>query len=395
MFYIFYIGTTKTILHVDLDAFFASMEIRRKPHLKGMPVIVGTLENRGVVSTCNYEARAFGIHSGISTIQAHQLCPTAIFLPSDIDYYAKASKQFHAILLRYTPLHQPYGYDEAFLDMRGTKRLFGTPEMIAKLIRNQIQDEIGITASIGIASNHVVAKIASNTAKPNGMISIRTGAEATFLAPLALRNLPMVGPKMEQVLKRLGLTTIGDLANFPRELLIERLGKTGGVLHDRAQGIDLNPIFPKRKKVKTISRETTFNLDEASRLKLRATIRSQSEKISRDLSNNQQGGRTITIKIRSAPFETSLRSTTSNEQFTNSDQIFDRATKLFENLWSECGYKPLRLIGIGITNLSPVAQQLQFGGQLSILESNVSKLRQRYGERIIVRASELGNSHKK
>jgi DNA polymerase-4 len=200
---------------------------------------------------------------------------------------------------------------------------------------------------------------------------------------------------MEQVLKRLGLTTIGDLANFPRDLLIERLGKPGGVLHDRAQGIDLNPIFPKRKKVKTISRETTFNLDEASRLKLRATIRSQSEKISRDLSNNQQGGRTITIKIRSAPFETSLRSTTSNEQFANSDQIFDRATKLFENLWSECGYKPLRLIGIGITNLSPVAQQLQFGGQLSILESNVSKLRQRYGERIIVRASELGNSHKK
>ena len=386
---------TKIILHVDLDAFFVSMEIRRKPHLRGMPVIVGTLEKRGIVSTCSYEARAYGIHSGISTIQAYKLCPQAIFIPPDMNYYETASEQFNNILLRYTPAHEPYGYDEAFLNMQGTQRLFGTAETAGKLIRTEIQNEIGITASIGIASNHVVAKVASETAKPDGMLSIRAGAEAEFLSPLALRNLPMIGPKTEHVLKRLGLKTIGDLASFPREILIERLGKIGSVLHNIAQGVDLNPLHPRTIKSKSFSRETTFTMDEPSKTRLRGVLRSQAEKIARDISKNRQGARTVIVKIRFTPFETFSRSTTSSTQVTSSDQLFARTITLFESIWSEYGYPPLRLIGVGVTNLSPLAQQLQFGEELSTLQPNINKLRQRYGEKIILRAVELKNPTRK
>ena len=312
-----------------------------------------------------------------------------------MNYYETASEQFNNILLRYTPAHEPYGYDEAFLNMQGTQRLFGTAETAGKLIRTEIQNEIGITASIGIASNHVVAKVASETAKPDGMLSIRAGAEAEFLSPLALRNLPMIGPKTEHVLKRLGLKTIGDLASFPREILIERLGKIGSVLHNRAQGVDLNPLHPRTIKSKSFSRETTFTMDEPSKTRLRGVLRSQAEKIARDISKNRQGARTVIVKIRFTPFETFSRSTTSSTQVTSSDQLFARTITLFESIWSEYGYPPLRLIGVGVTNLSPLAQQLQFGEELSTLQPNINKLRQRYGEKIILRAVELKNPTRK
>ncbi|MGE5597395.1 MAG: Y-family DNA polymerase, partial [Hyphomicrobiales bacterium] len=185
-----------TVLHVDLDAFFVSMELLRHPELRGLPVVVaGGLGPRGVVSTCSYEARKFGVRSAMPVARARQLCPQAVYLPSDFAYYAPASKQFHAILRDYTPIVEPAGADEAYLDVAGSERLFGDAEAIARDIRRRVRDEIGITASVGVSVNKLVSKVASDAGKPDGLVVVPAGEEAAFFAPRPLRDLPMIGPK--------------------------------------------------------------------------------------------------------------------------------------------------------------------------------------------------------
>lgn len=381
-----------TVLHVDLDAFYVAMELLRRPELRGKPVIVcGGLGPRGVVNTCSYEARRFGVHSAMPTAQARRLCPQGIFLASDFAYYAPASRRFHAILQEYTPRYEPAGADEAYLDVAGSERLFGDPEAIAAEIRRRIREEIGITASIGVAANKLVAKVASDAAKPDGLLVVPPGTEAAFLAPRPIRHLPMVGRKTEEALARLGIRTIGDLAAFPPDLLEERFGAHGRELSARARGEYHAPVVAGPGTAKSVSRETTFATDIADADRLRAVLRSQAERVAADLAAKEKAARTVTLKLRFPPFETLTRSWTVLGQVERPGEIYRAAVALFDRAWVDHGRRPVRLIGLGVTNLEQRARQLRLGETLDadVLAQAVQDIRKRYGDAAVRRAAEL------
>ncbi len=380
-----------TILHVDLDAFFVAMELLRHPELVGKPVVVGGDGSRGVVATASYEARVFGVHSALPSAQARRLCPQAIFLPADFSYYGPASKQFHAILRDFTPLCEPAGADEAYLDVAGTERLFGDGLAIAEALRTRVRDEIGITASVGVATNKLVAKVASDAGKPDGLVLVPAGDEAAFLAPRPVRELPMVGAKLEEQLARLGLRTLGQVASYPEAVLTERLGGMGATLHERACGRFEAPVLADRGAAKSVSREMTFGHDQASRRRLRAILRTQAEHVAKDLERGERAARTVVLKLRFPPFETLTRSWTAPTQVSLADQIFEAGAALFERAWRKQGQRPVRLIGLGVMNLGPRARQLQLGETLEAdrLAETVSALRERFGDSSVRRAAEI------
>ena len=380
-----------TILHVDLDAFFVAMELLRHPELVGKPVVVGGDGSRGVVATASYEARVFGVHSALPSSQARRFCPQAIFLPADFSYYGPASKKFHAILRDYTPRCEPAGADEAYLDVAGSERLFGDSEAIAATIRARVRDEIGITASIGVAANKLVAKVASDAGKPDGLFVVPVGGEAEFLAPRPVRELPMVGAKLEERLARLGLRTLGEVASYPVAVLKERLGGMGVELHARAQGRFEGAVLADRGVAKSVSREMTFGDDEPSRRRLRAILRTQAERVARDLEGGERAARTVVLKLRFPPFETLTRSSTPPIQVARADEIFEAGAALFERAWAEQGQRPVRLIGLGVMKLQPRARQLQLGETLDAdrLAETVSALRDRFGDDSVRRAVEI------
>jgi len=381
-----------TVLHVDLDAFFVSMELLRHPELRGLPVVVaGGLGNRGVVNTCSYEARTFGVHSAMPVSQARRLCPSAVFLESDFSFYAPASKQFHAILRDYTPRVEPAGADEAYLDVAGSERLFGDAAAIATTIRARVQREICITASAGVSANKLVSKVASDAAKPDGLLVVPVGGEAAFLAPRPIRDLPMVGPKTAATLTSIGVTTIGDLQKLPLHALEARFGPHSAELHARAHGIDDSPVHAGRGEARSISRETTFELDEPDPAPVRAVLRGQAERIAADLARSERSARTVTLKLRFPPFETLTRSWTAPVAVDLADEIYDAALALFERAWREHDSRPVRLIGVGVTNLRERGRQLRLGESLEPgqLAEAVAGLCGRFGDRAVVRAAEL------
>lgn len=383
---------TATILHVDLDAFFVSMELLRRPELRGTPVVVaGGLGPRGVVNTCSYEARKFGLRSAMPVSRARQICPHAIFLESDYPYYSEASRKFHAILRDYTPLVEPAGADEAYLDVAGSERLFGEPETIARDIRRRIAAEIGITGSVGVSANKLVSKVASDAGKPDGLVIVRPGDEAAFFAPRPIRELPMVGPKTAATLASLGVHTIGDLASVPLSVLEARFGRHGLELHGRAHGLYDAPVLSGRGEAKSISRENTFSDDEPDGNRLRGVLLGQAERVAADLERERRATRTVTLKLRFPPFETLTRSVTSPRPFHLAVELFDAGADLFERVWAENGKRPVRLIGLGATNLQERAQQLRLGETLEAdhLATAVSALRERFGEGVIGRAAEI------
>jgi DNA polymerase-4 len=385
-----------TILHVDLDAFFVSMELLRHPELRGLPVIVaGGLGPRGVVNTCSYEARKFGVRSALPVAQARRLCPHGVYLESDFSFYAPASKQFHAILRDYTPAVEPAGTDEAYLDVAGSERLFGDAETIAKDIRRRVKEEIGITASIGVSMNKLVSKVASDAAKPDGLLIVPAGTEAEFFAPRPVRELPMVGPKMAEALAHLGVRTIGDIAALPESALVSRFGSHGAELRARALGIYDAPVLSGHGEAKSVSRETTFGSDVADRRRLRAVIRGEAERIAADLARQGKAARTVTLKLRFPPFETLTRSVTPGSTVELADEIFAAGADLFERAWEQNGRRPVRLLGIGVANLVERARQLRLGetGEASRLSETVAGLREKFGDAVIHRAAELGASY--
>ncbi len=246
--------------HVDLDAFFVSVEQALNPSLRGKPVIVGGQpDRRGVVASASYEARAFGIHSAMPLTRAYRLCPQAIFLQGNFSRYREASDQFMAILADFSPCIEPGGLDEAYLDITGCD-IFGSPHQIALSMKGRIKNELCLVASIGIASSKVVAKIASDLSKPDGLIEVPPGQEKEFLAPLPIKKLPGVGPKTEQALKTYGITSIGQLAKLTPESAKRILGDSGMYLYRHANGIDNRKIEPSGE-AKSISRETTLAQD--------------------------------------------------------------------------------------------------------------------------------------
>lgn len=385
-----------TVLHVDLDAFFVSMELLRRPELRGQPVVVaGGLGNRGVVSTASYEARRFGVRSAMPVSQARRLCPQSVFLETDFPFYSRASKAFHAILRDYTPVVEPAGADEAYLDVAGSEGLFGSPEEIAADIRRRVREEIGITASVGVSINKLVSKVASDAGKPDGLVVVRAGTEAAFLAPRPIRELPMVGRKTAEVLSGLGIHTIGDIARTPELALVARFGSHGAELRARALGIFDAPVLAGRGEAKSISRETTFDVDEPDGDRLRAILRGQAERVAADLAHQGKAGRTVTLKLRFPPFETITRSVTTGVAVELADDLHAAAVALFDRAWAEHDRRPVRLLGVGVSNLRERARQLRLGETLEAdrLQDTVAELRDRFGDGAVRRGAEIRPQH--
>ncbi len=372
----------RRILHVDLDAFFASVEQVRKPELKGRPVIVGgDPHGRGVVACASYEARKYGIHAAMPLTKASRLCPQAVFLRGGFARYREASSQFMAILADFSPLLEPLGIDEAYLDLTGFESLYGPSREPARKIKRRITDEIGITASIGIGSSKLIAKIASDLQKPDGMVEVASGREREFLAPLPVGRLPCVGQKTGQALQRMGCRTVGDLSALAESMLKARFGSTGELLYRYARGIDDRQVTPPQA-AKSISRETTFDRDTLDVDFLRAALRYLSERVGADLRRSGKRARCVTLKLRYSDFDTITRSCTLKESINSDKAIFDAVAGLLDRALVQ-RRQLVRLIGIGVSGLGRDERQLSLldpaAGREEALDRAIDRLRQKYG----------------
>ena len=359
----------RTIMHVDLDAFFVSVEQALNPELRGKPVVVGGRPGgRGVVAAASYEARAFGLHSAMPLKTAVRLCPQAIFIPGNYHRYSDASHKFMAILADFTPFLEPMGLDEAYLDVTGFESLHGSIHQMAVEIKRRIRDELGLPASVGIAGSKIVAKVACEKSKPDGLIEVPKGGERAFLAPLPVGELPGVGKKAEEQLTRLGIKTIGRLAITPLSVLKSHFGVSGEALHRHANGIGSDRVEPPGE-AKSISRETTFGKDTRNRDFLKATLRYLAEKVGADLRRQGKQAKCITLKLRYADFTTISRSHTLPQATDGDEPVFAAGFKLMERALS-AEKQPVRLIGIGVSNL------VEPGGQLALMDTSVQRLAQ-------------------
>jgi len=369
-------------MHIDLDAFFVSVEQVLDPELKGKPVVVGGKpDRRGVVAAASYEARAYGVHSAMPLLTASRLCPQAIFIEGNYKRYREASQKFMAILADFSPYLEPLGIDEAYLDVTGFESLHGSIMNMAQKIKQRVKDKLGICASIGIAGSKVVAKIASDTSKPDGLLEVPSGDERSFLAPLPVNKLPGIGKKSEQVLKNLGISTIGQLATSPVALLKSHFGAYGKLIHDHANGIDERKIEP-HATAKSISRETTFSRDTRDTTLVQATLRYLSERVGSELRQKGMLARCITLKLRDANFTTVTRQQTLPQPADADQAIFETGLKLLKNEIPR-SKQAFRLIGIGVSNLVEVGKQPDMldstGQRLEQLNAAIDRIRKKYG----------------
>jgi DNA polymerase-4 len=377
------------VLHVDMDAFYASVEQRDDPSLRGRPVVVGAdPRGRGVVAAASYEARRFGIHSAMPIGRAHRLCPTAAFLPVDMAKYVKVSEDIMALMREVTPLVEPLSLDEAFLDVTGSKVLLGEGRQVAARLKARIRDRVGLTASAGVAPNKFLAKIASDLEKPDGLVEVRPGEEARFLRDLPIRRLWGVGPASESELAALGIRTIGQLAATPAETLRSRFGSSGLHLRELAWGRDDRPVVPWHDP-KSIGAEETFGHDTRDLRRVRATLLGQADRVARELRAEGLAGLTVTLKLRDAEFRTVTRQDTKTVATTDAVEIFERAWAALEKLPRSL---PIRLVGLSVSGLikGETPRQLGFFDRSARAErvSRVSdEVRARFGPRALRRAS--------
>jgi DNA polymerase IV len=336
------------ILHVDMDAFFCSVEVRRRPELRGKPVIVGGAGPRGVVSSASYEARAFGVRSAMPGVRARALCPKAIFLPPDFAEYSAASRAVMRIFREVTPLVEPISMDEAFLDVGGARRLLGPSAGIAAHIRRRVAQEQQLTCSVGVAPTKFLAKLASTRGKPDGLLVVPADRVLEFLHPLPVAALWGVGERSAEVLHRLGLRTVGDLAQAPIGLLRSGLGQAAAAqLHELAWGRDPRPVEPTQVE-KSIGAETTFDTDVADPAQIRRAMLALAAKATGRLRGAGMVGRTISIKVRFADFRTISRSRTLSTATDVTKEVFETAWELFRVL---APGERIRLIGVRIEGL--------------------------------------------
>ena len=386
--------SSRKILHVDMDAFFVSVQEVLDPSLKGKPVIVGgSPEGRGVVAAASYVARRYGIHSAMPIAKAKKLCPHAIFLRGSHRRYSEYSAKVFEILRRYSPLVEPMSLDEAFVDLTGCERLHGPVLTSAEKIRNEIREVSGLNASIGIASNKLLAKIASAYCKPNGMLWIAPGMEEKFLAPLPIRRVPGIGPKSGAELQRMGVKSVGDLARLPLELLEEVYGKWGVSLYRKARGISDSPVVSETEDPRSISRETTLETDSTDPLFLESTLSYLTEKAAGQLRENKLFAGTVTLKLRYADFKTVTRSKTLEMPTAEDHTLFKTGARLFHKLFTH--QAQVRLIGISFTSLTadPHRQEELFddkGGKCwDGLYQGIDRIRHKYGFKSLLRAASL------
>ena len=344
----------KRILHVDMDAFFAAIEQLRHPELRGKPVVIGghgDPTERGVVSTASYEARRYGIHSAMPLRTAIRHCPEAIFLPVDYEAYMDVSRRIKAILREFSALCEDSGIDEAFLDI---SQVPDASRVIAQAIKGRILQETGLTCSVGIAPNKLLAKLASDMEKPNGLTILAKGDVERRIWPLPVRKLLGVGPKTEERLLLLGIRTIGDLAKLPLAVLIEQFGQAHGRdLYDAARGIDESPVVTSSEP-KSISREITFQSDAADKDFLRRTLRKLAREVVAEACGEGYGGRTIAAIVRYADFETLSRQVTLDRASIRPQTIERVALQCLEKIPL---VKKVRLIGIRISGLTPIGSK--------------------------------------
>ncbi len=339
----------RAILHVDMDAFFASVEQRDRPELRGKPVLVGGSGPRGVVAAASSEARAFGCHSAQPTAVALRLCPSAIVVSGRHSDYKAISRHVFDILERFSPAIQPVSIDEAYLDVTGSTQLFGPPVEIAKQIRRLVKEETGLTCSVGVAPNKFLAKLASDMDKPDGLTHIPHDRVQGIIDPLHVSKLAGVGPSAERALARLGVRTIRDLRSIPLETLRARMGEQGQHLHNLARGIDDRPVRIDRV-AKSISHEHTFPADLDNPDEVRAIIARQAQDVAMRLRKHHRFARTVTIKVRYGNFETITRSHPLDSQTDETRAIHNAARELFDT-WAR-SFQPVRLIGVGVSQLT-------------------------------------------
>ena len=349
------------ILHVDMDAFYASVEERDNPSLVGRPVIVGgSSEGRGVVCAANYVARRYGVHSAMASVQAKRLCPQAVFLKPRIDYYAEISTQIRAILESFTPLVEPLSLDEAFLDCAGSEPLFGSSAQIGRLIKQRIRSELGLVASVGVAPNKFLAKIASDLGKPDGFVVVAADQVQAFLDPLPVGRIWGVGKVTGRAFERLDIRTVGQLRQVPPAELDELFGASGRHFWELAHGIDDRRVVPDRE-AKSISHETTFAADIADGDVLRAWLVDLVEQVARRLRRHDIQGRSVELKVRFADFKTITRSLTLPRPTNVTQELLDAALELLTQRLPP-RRPPVRLLGFGVHKLgeSRLVQQRLF-----------------------------------
>jgi DNA polymerase-4 len=346
------------IAHIDMDAFFAAVEMLDNPDLAGKPVIVGGGSKRGVVSAASYEARRFGVHSAMPIFQAKRLCPSGIFLPVRMSRYAGVSRDVVSCLGEFSPLVEQVSVDEAYIDLSGTEALFGPPESTARAIKKRIRERTSLTCSIGLSTCKFLAKIASDIKKPDGLTVIPPAEVASFLDGLSIQKVPGIGTRSGAELSKLGIVRIGDLKRFKSGFLVERFGKFGEWLLRIAAGVDDSPVVPYTAP-KSISGEETLEEDTSDPSVIKRILLAQAERVARRLRKTGFRGKTVTLKLRTSDFKILTRNTTLEKPVQLAEAIYRETVALFE---SEELHKKVRLVGVGVSKLEPADES----GQLSL-----------------------------
>ena len=378
----------RSILHLDLDSFFVSVERLINSELKKRPLLVGGISDRGVVAACSYETRTFGVHSGMPMKLARRLCPEAIVLRGNSGTYTKYSDLITEIIKSEVPAFEKASIDEFYADLSGMDQFFGTYKFASEL-RTKIIRESGLPISLGLSINKIVSKVATGEAKPNNQIKIDQGYEKQFLAPLSIRKIPMIGNKTGLTLQRLGIKIVSDLQKLPEEHLLQTLGKIGGVIWRRAQGIDNSPVITYNER-KSISTERTFDYDTIDMTLLRELLIAMTENLAYQLRRGQKLTSCVSVKIRYADFDTQSRQL--KIPYTSADHLLiPRILELFNTLYNR--RLRVRLIGVRFSHLAGGNYQINlFDDNESAIQlyQAIDKIRLRFGDRSILRASSLG-----
>jgi DNA polymerase IV len=375
-----------------MNAFFASVEQQSNPELRGKPIAVIGAAKRTVITTCSYEARAFGVKTGMNTWEARQKCPQLIFVVGNNRKYTYTSTSIIMIMREYTPLVEVFSIDEAFLDVTGCLSLFGSPERIANLIKARIREEFGLTCSVGIAPNKLLAKLASDMQKPDGLTVIHPEKIAQVLERVPIQDLCGIGAKTRQQLSKFGIRTCGELGRFPIEILKRNFGVVGERLHYMGRGVDDSPVVPdeEAEEVKTVGHSTTLEKDITERSEILMYLLQLSEMVGRRARRYKVAGRTVTLTVRYADFTTFTRQESRSSHTNNSEEIYQAALKILDSIDL---VQPIRLLGVKISNLRQHTEQLPLfpaERKKALLASAMDEVNNKFGDFAVTFGSLLG-----